>query len=279
MGKAYVHALRLDLPGSMASPHDCGICAEIEADEKQAPTVTWAKNGNLGRFTNFVNLMDMAAIAVPSGILKCKPVPAGFTGDYLYTIGTWPEGAASQTLKTSFHAIGVSPIHRYNLLEANSVVLIMTVIFQAYSLRRVLQVRWHSAPSIWPKQATLRPSCPLGSPSLGRPGATTHCGRLLQHTMQTPASAVARKAMGCSHTRTRQAPRSTAAEAGEDCAKGLRSTAQQYRRNARRIALAPVEAQLEPCQARPCSSNLRTRKPDYNMAMRHLPGVVCCGQS
>ncbi len=54
--------------------------AEIEADEKQASNVTWDKNGNLGRFTNFVNLMDMAAIAVPSGILRCKPAPAGSTG-------------------------------------------------------------------------------------------------------------------------------------------------------------------------------------------------------
>ena len=42
--------------------------------------MTWAKNGNLGRFTNFVNLMDMAAVAVPSGIMRCKPAPAGSTG-------------------------------------------------------------------------------------------------------------------------------------------------------------------------------------------------------
>lgn len=56
------------------------FCAEIEADEKLASTVTWDKNGNLGRFTNFVNLMDMAAIAVPSGILRCKPAPSGSTG-------------------------------------------------------------------------------------------------------------------------------------------------------------------------------------------------------
>ena len=54
--------------------------AEIEADEKQASTVSWDKNGNLGRFTNFVNLMDMAAIAVPSGILRCQPIPAEATG-------------------------------------------------------------------------------------------------------------------------------------------------------------------------------------------------------
>ena len=33
------------------------------------PQVSWLRNGNLGRFTNFVNLQDMCGIAVPSGIL------------------------------------------------------------------------------------------------------------------------------------------------------------------------------------------------------------------
>ena len=32
--------------------------------------VTWEYNANLGRFTNFVNLLDMAGIAVPSGLLS-----------------------------------------------------------------------------------------------------------------------------------------------------------------------------------------------------------------
>jgi hypothetical protein len=49
-------------------------------DEKQAEAVSWAKNGNLGRFTNFVNLMDMAAVAVPSGIIRCQPIHAEATG-------------------------------------------------------------------------------------------------------------------------------------------------------------------------------------------------------
>lgn len=66
-----------------ASSYNRG-CAEIEADEKQATTVTWDKNGNLGRFTNFVNLMDMAAVAVPSGILRCKPAPTCSTGQSLH---------------------------------------------------------------------------------------------------------------------------------------------------------------------------------------------------
>lgn len=33
--------------------------------------VSWGYNANLGRFTNFVNLMDMAGIAIPSGLLHC----------------------------------------------------------------------------------------------------------------------------------------------------------------------------------------------------------------
>jgi hypothetical protein len=44
---------------------------EVEAEEKAAAQVSWPKNANLGRFTNFVNLMDMAAIAIPSGVLHC----------------------------------------------------------------------------------------------------------------------------------------------------------------------------------------------------------------
>lgn len=45
---------------------------EVEAEEKQAEVVSWPKNANLGRFTNFVNLMDLAAVAVPSGVLHCE---------------------------------------------------------------------------------------------------------------------------------------------------------------------------------------------------------------
>lgn len=37
--------------------------------------VTWDYNANLGRFTNFVNLLDMAGIAVPSGLLR-RELPA-----------------------------------------------------------------------------------------------------------------------------------------------------------------------------------------------------------
>ena len=36
---------------------------------------TWPRNGNLGRFTNFVNLLDMCGIAVPSGMLQGTCLP------------------------------------------------------------------------------------------------------------------------------------------------------------------------------------------------------------
>lgn len=46
--------------------------AEIEGQEKggEAAPLTWAFNGRLGRFTNFVNLMDMCGISVPAGVLS-----------------------------------------------------------------------------------------------------------------------------------------------------------------------------------------------------------------
>ena len=45
--------------------------AEIEAQEKRADPPTWSHNAKLGRFTNFVNLLDMCAVSVPSGLLHC----------------------------------------------------------------------------------------------------------------------------------------------------------------------------------------------------------------
>jgi len=45
------------------------LVAEI-ADTEDAPTPTWPLNAKNGRFTNFVNLLDMCGIAIPSGLLK-----------------------------------------------------------------------------------------------------------------------------------------------------------------------------------------------------------------
>jgi allophanate hydrolase len=42
---------------------------ELERDEKLAETANGAKNSNLGKFTNYMNLLDCCAIAVPSGLI------------------------------------------------------------------------------------------------------------------------------------------------------------------------------------------------------------------
>ena len=44
--------------------------AELAEEEQLAELPTWTRNGNLGRFTNFVNLLDMCGIAIPSGLLQ-----------------------------------------------------------------------------------------------------------------------------------------------------------------------------------------------------------------
>lgn len=62
--------------------------------------------------------------------------------------------------------------------------------------RSLLQVRWHSVQSTSPRQATLRQSCPLASPSSARHGATMLCGRSLQPSMQTLALAAVLRGMG-----------------------------------------------------------------------------------
>lgn len=46
------------------------MVAEVEAEEKRGERPAWTKNSLCGRFTNFVNLLDMAAISVPSALLQ-----------------------------------------------------------------------------------------------------------------------------------------------------------------------------------------------------------------
>lgn len=48
------------------------MVAEIEAEEKHGARPAWTKNSLSGRFTNFVNLLDMAAISVPSALLRSE---------------------------------------------------------------------------------------------------------------------------------------------------------------------------------------------------------------
>lgn len=45
------------------------LVAEVQAEESATPPI-WPKNAKNGRFTNFVNLLDMAGIAIPSGLLR-----------------------------------------------------------------------------------------------------------------------------------------------------------------------------------------------------------------
>jgi allophanate hydrolase len=45
------------------------LIAEIN-DTEDAAAPTWPLNAKNGRFTNFVNLLDMCGIAVPSGLLR-----------------------------------------------------------------------------------------------------------------------------------------------------------------------------------------------------------------
>ncbi len=42
--------------------------------------VTWTRNAKLGRFTNFVNLLDMCAVAVPSAVYRHPQIGEGIMG-------------------------------------------------------------------------------------------------------------------------------------------------------------------------------------------------------
>lgn len=68
------------------------LIAEVEAEEKTANSPTWDKNTLSGRFTNFVNLLDMAAISVPSAILQSPDLrnEASETGQTLHCLSSLP---------------------------------------------------------------------------------------------------------------------------------------------------------------------------------------------
>lgn len=40
------------------------------AETEDSPAPTWPRNAKNGRFTNFVNLLDMCGVSVPSGLLR-----------------------------------------------------------------------------------------------------------------------------------------------------------------------------------------------------------------
>lgn len=66
--RARVEMAKIDVLLVPTAAHHYTIAEVLE--QETAPKVTWGYNANLGRFTNFVNLLDMAGIAIPSGILR-----------------------------------------------------------------------------------------------------------------------------------------------------------------------------------------------------------------
>ncbi|KAA6421491.1 MAG: allophanate hydrolase [Trebouxia sp. A1-2] len=48
--------------------------------DRQALSITWTRNAKLGRFTNFVNLLDMCAVSVPSAVYRHPQIGEGLMG-------------------------------------------------------------------------------------------------------------------------------------------------------------------------------------------------------
>lgn len=65
-------------------------------EEEDTDKPTWPKNAKLGRFTNFVNLLDMCGIAVPSGVIT-------------YDAAQLTEGASEAERKRSAHLAATGP--------------------------------------------------------------------------------------------------------------------------------------------------------------------------
>ncbi len=57
--------------------------AEVAAEEEADPP-TWSRNAKLGRFTNFVNLLDMCGIAIPSGLVSYESAALSEVSSALY---------------------------------------------------------------------------------------------------------------------------------------------------------------------------------------------------
>ena len=49
-------------------------------DKRYHMQVTWTRNAKLGRFTNFVNLLDMCAVSVPSAVYRHPQIGEGMMG-------------------------------------------------------------------------------------------------------------------------------------------------------------------------------------------------------
>ncbi|KAG2494460.1 hypothetical protein HYH03_007512 [Edaphochlamys debaryana] len=65
-------------------------------EEEAAAVPTWSRNAKMGRFTNFVNLLDMCGIAVPSGLVS-------------YDAAALSEGASEAERKRAAHLAATGP--------------------------------------------------------------------------------------------------------------------------------------------------------------------------
>ncbi|PSC69624.1 allophanate hydrolase [Micractinium conductrix] len=75
-GKCRAELAKVDLIVVPTSAYNYTV-KEIQAEEDEPPyeQVTFGKNANLGRWTNFVNLQDMCGVSVYSGLLRpCGPL-------------------------------------------------------------------------------------------------------------------------------------------------------------------------------------------------------------
>ncbi|KAK9819810.1 hypothetical protein WJX72_002684 [[Myrmecia] bisecta] len=68
-GRARVEMHKFDVLLVPTTLHHYTI-EEIAEQEVHAEKVSWGRNANLGRFTNFANLLDLCGLAVPSGLLR-----------------------------------------------------------------------------------------------------------------------------------------------------------------------------------------------------------------
>lgn len=66
---------------------------EVQEEECAQPP-TWGRNAKLGRFTNFVNLLDMCGIAVPSGLVSYDAAQLGEVRNCVPAVMGWHEVAA-----------------------------------------------------------------------------------------------------------------------------------------------------------------------------------------
>ena len=76
---------------------DNHTCVQVIEEESALPKPGWSRNTKLGRFTNFVNLLDMCGVAIPSGTVQYDPAAATAPAAALMT-GSGGSGSGPVTL-------------------------------------------------------------------------------------------------------------------------------------------------------------------------------------